>query len=136
MAWRPADSLKVFRAQVDQRAPGRSKASDGTVGDASHESRTSDHNPWVRDQGVGVVTAIDITHDPARGCDAGVLAQALVESRDPRIKYIIFNRRIVSSTVQPWVWRPYNGSNPHATHMHLSVRPEKARYDSLLPWNI
>jgi hypothetical protein len=136
MAWRPAASLKVLRTQVDQRAPARSRASDGTIGDAAHQSRTSDHNAWVQDGGVGVVTAIDITHDPLHGCDAGLLAHALANSRDRRIKYIIWSRQILSSTVQPWLWRPYIGSNPHVSHIHLSVLAEKDRYDSVVPWSI
>jgi hypothetical protein len=67
MAWRPAKSLIQLRDQINQIAPNRSKASDGTIGDAAHASRASDHNPWVREGDAGVVTAIDITHDPDDG---------------------------------------------------------------------
>lgn len=138
--WRIAESLKKLRAQVNARFPTRSKASDGGIGDAAHASRASDHNPWVVDGANGVVTAIDITHDPASGCDAGQLAQALVASRDPRIKYVIWNRRIANhaavGNAPAWSWRAYGGSNPHNHHVHISVRPEKARYDSLAPWAV
>ena len=136
MAWRAAQSLILLRSQINQVAPDRSKASDGTIGDASHASRTSDHNPWVQDGPVGVVTAIDITNDTGRGCDADAIVTALVESRDRRIKYIIWNRRIVSSRVSPWIWRTYTGSNPHSTHFHLSVESEKALYDAADAWRI
>lgn len=136
MAWRPAKSLVTLREQINQMAPNRSKASDGTIGDAAHASRDSDHNPWVRDGNIGVVTALDITHDSEDGCDAGAIVQALAESRDPRIKYLIWNRRILSSRVQPWVWRNYTGRNPHTKHFHLSVKPEKSFYDSTDPWQI
>lgn len=95
--WRAAKSLQVLRNQVNERAPDRSKASDGFIGDAAHASRASDHNPWVLDGNMGVVTAFDITHDPARGCDANELAEAIRGSRDPRVKYIIWNRRIANS---------------------------------------
>jgi hypothetical protein len=117
-------------------APSRSKASDGTIGDAAHRTRDSDHNPWVTDGGVGVVTAMDITHDPDDNCDAAAIVQALIQSRDTRIKYIIWNRTITSSITQPWVTRPYGGKNPHTKHFHLSVRPEKSAYDSTTPWEI
>lgn len=136
MAWRPANSLIRLRDQINRAAPNRSKASDGTIGDAAHASRASDHNPWVKDGDVGVVTAIDITHDPDDGCDAEQVVQALARSRDPRIKYIIWNRRIVSSQVQPWLWRNYAGRNPHTKHFHLSVLPDKNRYDSIEAWQI
>src|SRR5688500_3284745 len=68
--WRVAKSLLTLRDEVNQAAPQRSKASDGTIGDAAHCRRQSDHNPWVRDGNIGVVTAMDITDDPTHGCSA------------------------------------------------------------------
>ena len=139
MAWRLAKSLDVLRKQVNERWPRRSKTADGTIGDAAHASRSSDHNPWVKDGAMGVVTAIDFTNDPQDGVDSQLLAEALRASRDPRIKYIISNRRICSGTggtSKPWAWRPYTGSNPHNKHVHLSVNPEKRDYDSVKPWNL
>lgn len=137
MAWRLAESLAKLRDQINDSFPDRSKASDGTVGDAAHSSRSSDHNPWVKDGRSSVVTAIDITHDPRNGVDAGKLADMLRSSRDERIKYIISNARICSGSggPQPWVWRRYTGSNAHRKHMHLSVKPEKHLYDSRLNWD-
>lgn len=136
MAWRVAKSLLHLREQINKIAPDRSKASDGTIGDENHRSRKSDHNPWVRDGGIGVVTALDITHDPEDGCDCEQLVQSLVNSHDSRIKYIIWNRRIISSTVQPWLWRKYSGRNPHSKHFHLSVKSNKTSYDSQKDWQI
>src|SRR3954469_14339906 len=101
MEWRLADALVTLRAQVNVRWPNRSKKSDGTIGDEAHASRSSDHNPWVKDGAMGVVTAEDITHDPASGCDSYVLAQQLLDSRDDRIKYIISNHRIASGNAGP-----------------------------------
>jgi hypothetical protein len=133
--WRVAKSLLALRQEVD-----RSRMSDGTIGDAAHAARTSDHNPWVIDANSGVVTAMDITHDQASGCDANELAKWLEQSRDSRIKYIIWNRRIMSSqTIQgvaAWTWRPYAGQNPHTKHLHVSVQPEKLLYDSELTWKV
>jgi endonuclease G len=137
-AWRVAKALLALRRQVDARAPRRNKASDGAIGDAIHATRNSDHNPWVRDGGMGVVTAIDITHDPAGGCDGSDLATALVASQDRRVKYVIWNRRIANSSAiggsAAWSWRPYRGSNPHDHHVHISVRPEKVAYDDEAAW--
>lgn len=138
--WRVAEALKALLAQVNVLAPGRSKASDGSIGDAAHASRDSDHNPWVVSGGRGIVTAIDITNDPGHGCDAGRLADALRSSRDPRIKYIISKRRIASAapkgTVPGWTWRTYTGSNPHDKHVHISVQPNVALFDAKDPWRI
>jgi beta-lactamase superfamily II metal-dependent hydrolase len=138
--WRVAKSLLMLRDQVNRRAPRRNKASDGTIGDAAHCQRTSDHNPWVRDGSIGVVTALDLTHDVSGGCDANTIAEAIRASRDTRVKYVIWNRRIANSAAiggsQPWQWRPYGGSNPHTKHVHISVKPDKASYDSKVSWAI
>jgi hypothetical protein len=136
--WRVARSLLVLRDQVNQAAPRRNKASDGTIGDAAHCRRQSDHNPWVRDGNIGVVTAMDITHDVSGGCDAGTIAESIRGSRDPRVKYIIWNRRIANSSPingnPAWTWRNYTGSNPHNKHCHISVKSDKSSFDSTLPW--
>lgn len=137
MTWRLAKSLETLRAQINAAYPRRLKSSDGTIGDAAHASRNSDHNPWVKDGATGVVTALDITHDPANGVDIQKLADALVASRDSRIKYIVANGRIVSGTGQgntAWQWRAYSGANKHTKHIHISVKPEKVAYDSTTPW--
>jgi hypothetical protein len=136
MAWRTAKSLILLRAQIDALAPHRSRASDGTIGDAAHAAQKSDHNPWVMDGAVGVVTAIDITHDAHNGCDAGKLVEQLIASRDPRIKYIIWNSQIISAVNKPWQLRAYTGKNPHTHHFHLSVLPERALYDLEHPWPV
>lgn len=119
MTWRLAHSLDTLRRQINEMSPYRSKVSDGTIGDARHSSRSSDHNPNPN----GVVCALDITHDPAHGVDSGLLASALIMSRDDRIKYIISNGQITSGKngTKPWVARKYKGKNPHDKHVHISV---------------
>lgn len=135
MTWRLARSLDVLRSQINTRWPARSKASDGTIGDARHAASVSDHNP---DKG-GVVRALDITHDLSKGPDAGALAETLRRSQDPRIKYLISNRRIASSYPAhgkaAWEWRPYTGSNPHEKHVHISVVADDPG-DDVSPWVI
>jgi len=135
VSWRLAKSLEKLRAQVNAEWPDRDKASDGTIGDAAHAATKSDHNP---DSG-GVVRALDITDDPKGGPSAEWLAEILRASRDPRISYIISNRRIASSYaiggVEPWTWRPYAGLNAHKSHVHVSVVAGKAG-DSVKAWTI
>jgi hypothetical protein len=116
MAFRVAGCLLTLRKEVNAVAPGRSKLSDGTIGDAKHQTRKSDHNPDAQ----GVVRAMDLTHDPDNGADMNLLAEHLRGGRDPRLKYVIFNRRIFSPKTG-FVWKQYNGENPHTKHLHISV---------------
>lgn len=138
MTWRLARSLERLREQANAAWPTRSKISDGSIGDEAHASRSSDHNPWVKEGSMGIVTAIDITHDPKSGCDSYKLAEQLIRSRDSRIKYVISNGRIAAGTdgPSPWVWRKYSGSNSHAHHVHISVKADKSHYDDTRDWTI
>lgn len=134
VAWRVAKSLLALRDEMKARYPGTPNP--GFIGDDAHASRTSDHNPWVDDpsSSVNVVTAGDFYHRPQLGFDAGKFAEALKASKDPRIKYVIWNRRIWSLARDREGWRPYNGDNPHTGHCHLSVSPTKSLYDSTRHW--
>jgi|tagenome__1003787_1003787.scaffolds.fasta_scaffold20489188_2 hypothetical protein len=128
MDWRLANGLKTLLEQVNRLYPSRSRASDGTIGDAAHAATKSEHNP----NAAGVVTALDITHDPANGADMNKLAESLILSEDPRVWYIIFNRRIW----QGGVWTPYYGDNPHDKHLHISADQKPSLYDKADPWQI
>lgn len=124
-----AASLKALRAEIDRRWPDRDKTSDGWIGDASHQARKSDHNPdW--DAG-GVVRAIDVDKD---GIDVDELLDAVV--REPRVAYVIHNRRIASATDdgKPWDWEPYDGDNPHTGHVHISIKHTTAAETDTSPW--
>lgn len=126
MKWKLNPELVKLRAQIDKAYPNRDTSWDGWIGDTAHSAKKSDHNPDEN----GIVNAIDITHDPENGCDAGKIAEALRLSKDPRLKYCIWNRRIFSSVVRPWVWRVYKGENPHDHHVHVSVGGDA------VPWKI
>jgi hypothetical protein len=128
MAWRLARGLDRLRSQINTRSPNRNKSSDGTIGDRAHAARASDHNPRR-----GIVHALDLTHDPGRGVDTWSLADRMRLSKDPRIKYVISNRRIFSSP--GYTWRPYKGSNPHSRHVHISIR-DNPHADQTQDWKI
>lgn len=136
MAWRLASALDVLRAEINSAYPNRSKISDGTIGDAAHQSQgsASDHNPWISGVGggaaMGIVSALDIT--TRTGDDPGDALAELVR-RDPRTKYVIRDGRIAYGGQG---WEPYYGSDPHDTHMHISVRSDPDGYDSTAPWGV
>lgn len=126
--YRLAESLATLREQIDDESPNRRKSSDGWIGDLAHQKSKSEHNPDKS----GVVRAMDITHDPLHGVDNNLLVERLKDSQDDRIMYIIWNGRIMSGTGQSnkaWVWRKYNGKNPHNKHFHVSVKPGKIADD-------
>jgi len=133
MNWRVAKSLDQLLNEINTFAPNRSKASDGSIGDAAHASRASDHNPYIKLGGVGIVRARDFTHDPARGFDSYAFARSLAKSGDPRIRYIISNGQIFTPTVSS-SWRTYSGSNPHDHHAHVSVSESASLFDSTTNW--
>lgn len=134
MAWRVAYSLDRLLSEINTYAPNRSKASDGSIGDAAHASRASDHNPYIKDaSGIGVVRARDFTHDPKGGFDSYKFARALAKTNDPRIRYIISNGEIYTPSVIK-AWRKYSGSNPHDHHCHVSVSETASLYDDKSDW--
>lgn len=131
-AWKVAKSLLHLRDQINHAVPDRKRQNDGTIGDAAHSARVSDHNPNM----AGVVCAMDITHDPKGGCDSYALAETLRAAKDKRIKYVISNRKIFSSGSAPWQWRPYHGANPHDCHVHVSVKGPNRVWDDTTDWDI
>jgi hypothetical protein len=134
MTWKLAPALDRLRAEVDREYRLRSRKSDGTIGDASHQARPngSDHNPNES----GIVCAIDFTHDPKR-FNAHKFAEALrlrcKEGKEQRVNYIISKSRI-ASVKTGFEWTEYEGTNPHDKHIHISVKQEPRRYNSARNW--
>ncbi|MBB4935639.1 hypothetical protein F4561_006548 [Lipingzhangella halophila] len=131
MAWRLARSLERLRDEVRQVAPGTTV---WTIGDAAHRASASDHNPNAS----GVVCAIDVVGDA--GLDLAGLAEQVRTGGHPAAKYVIYDRRI-ASRAHGWTWRHYSGSNPHSTHVHVSVGrgPDGSStgpYDDTSSWGI
>lgn len=147
MVWRNAVASVILNQEIEGIWKTRDHASDGTLGDAAHASRQSDHNPWVKDRnGVGVVRARDIDEDldgqKANGkYDAAVLFNKLLtlaRAGDRRFRnggYIIYEGHIYSETGN-FAKRVYTGPNSHSLHIHVSLSRDAAGYDSSAPWGI
>lgn len=124
--WHLAASLVALRTEINRRWPNRDKTSDGSIGDASHAARKSDHNPdW---NAGGVVRAIDVDKD-------GINVQQLLDATigDDRVAYVIWNRHIYSRTYG-WREQDYTGSNPHDKHIHISIRHYTAAERDTSAW--
>ena len=119
MKARLSKSVIQFREQADDSYPNRDRRSDGTIGDARHSTKKSDHNPCVR---TGFVRAFDLDASlDGKDATAHYLAdQIRVNAKsDKRIAYVIFNKRIASKRTL-WRWIKYRGTNPHTKHIHIS----------------
>ncbi len=127
MACTPSPLAKQILAEATAIAPGRSKASDGICGDASHQARASYHNRG---------DAVDTTDDPRGGFPADVYAEQVRQrcesGAETRVDQIISEGRIATSRRQfglvgrRWQWRPYSGANAHRSHVHYSLNTRTA----------
>jgi hypothetical protein len=115
-----APAIQQLRTDANAAWPKRNKSWDGTWGDTSHKARKSDHNTG---------DAMDVTSDPASGAAGDVVAAYAI--RDPRVKYVIWNRRIYDTRHPGAGWRPYSKwkKMPHDHHVHISVK-QAARADT------
>lgn len=125
-SWHLAPSLVQLRAEINRRWPGRDKTSDGSIGDAAHSSRVSDHNPNARRS----VNALDIDRD---GIDVEALRALLI--KDSRVYYVIYNRRIWQRKYG-FAPRTYTGPSPHTGHLHVSIIQSVAAEQDTRPWGI
>lgn len=115
MSYRIAPSLDDLRDEVNAEWPNRDKASDGWIGDPSHQARVSDHNPDYADG--GIVRALDIDKD---GINVDRVLNAVCH--DSRTSYVIWNYRIWGGSR----WRKYEGRNKHTKHVHVSIKHTSA----------
>lgn len=132
--WRLAPCLVDLFEEADERDPNRDTSSDGSIGNAEHSARESDHNPDD-----GWVCAADIDDDDDQKSPGVDLLRAhLVATKDPRVKYLIRNGTIWKAYenrgLPPWTPQVYTGLNAHKSHLHISVWNTGEARNDLRPW--
>lgn len=135
--WVLARSLVALIHETDERFPGRDHGSDGSVASTDHSTQNPDSDHEVDD---GYVHAVDIDEDLSPALHSlRFLWDTLVDRRDHRVKYLIYEGRIVKSYVDSagraaWVAQPYTGLNAHAGHLHVSIWHTDAARNDTGPW--
>lgn len=134
-------------AAVNEVAPNRAHASDGSIGDAAHAREVSDHNPDetgavpIHDADhINEVHAIDVD---ANLNEPGLNMEAIVKftldrcrsGAEKRLRYIIYNRRIWEAD-NGWKLRAYTGKSPHTEHAHFSFSYVTALEASTASWHL
>lgn len=138
--WRVVNSLNRLNEQIRAYAPRAvPPATDvnawGSIADNVH-SVSSDHYPhyYAALGGTAVVCARDFPHAPGLGLDGHVVTEHMRQARDPRVQYIICDRRITGVSYG-WTWHTYTGDDPHDTHFHVSS-VHSAIADSTASWSL
>jgi hypothetical protein len=135
-SWVLVPALVSLRNEFNVLAPGRDRASDGSIGDAAHRAEgPSGHNPDDTPgstpensdaDAIPEVRAIDVDADLRQpGWSMERAVQIIVDRHrsgvDTRLDYVIYNRRIWARAYG-WEEREYVGVNPHDKHAHFSCR--------------
>lgn len=158
MTWRLATSLQVLLGQINTMFPDRDKRTDGAI--SGYPGSISGHNANAD----GVVCAFDFTTGDYPG---GItLPQSYPLADAIRQELLIAPRGLYTYLIHhmepPWVpapgpyiahggpaslwqWIPYTGSDPHTSHIHVSVDWDiptggaasgEDPYDMTDPWNL
>jgi hypothetical protein len=146
-SWILVPCLDRLRDDFNEVAPGRDRASDGTIADQNHES-TSDHTPDEISDALrrkdgdsrNEVHALDVDADlRVPGLSMEIVVQHLLSrcrsGAEKRLRYIIFNRRIWSAS-DGWRQEKYTGPNAHDKHAHFSSSYDTAREASTASWHL
>ena len=134
--WALAAQVAQLRRELVGAYPAVPARRYGTIGDANHQSRQSDHNPDQR----RYVRALDVPHVEHHGPPLDWLASFLREvgqAGSQRLNpggYVIWDRRIASAR-SGWDWETYTGDNPHTANLHVSVSRLPQFYGLSARWN-
>ncbi|BAL86491.1 hypothetical protein AMIS_12710 [Actinoplanes missouriensis 431] len=145
--WVLVPSLVRLRADLNAIAPGRDRASDGTIGDRAHQASVSDHNDDevgrvpIRDADrkheVHAFDADDDLRTPNLTMEMVVqhILRRCRSGAEKRLRYIIYNRRIWEAS-NSWRQRAYTGASPHTEHAHFSASYETRHEADTSSWRL
>lgn len=146
-SWQLIPCLRRLFMDFNAAAPGRDKASDGSIGDTAHQQETSDHNPDetgsvpIHDADlVNEVHAIDVDDDlRTPGLTMEMCVQHILgrcrSGAEKRLRYIIYSRRIWDYR-SGWVQKAYTGPSPHTEHAHFSASYDTAHEANTASWDL
>jgi hypothetical protein len=146
-SWILVPCLVTLRSEFNELSPGRDKASDGSIGDATHAGESSDHNPdetgntpYEDADNKNEVHAIDVDNNLRKsGWTMDRALEIIIlrhrNGQDDRLQNVIYNRRIWSRS---WGWtaRAYTGASAHTEHAHFSARYTTAQESDTRPWGL
>lgn len=131
-AWVVIPASNSLFSEFDTLAPGRRKASDGTIGDPAHAQESSDHNPdetgktpYEDNDSTNEVHAADIDSTlnlanwNMQKC-VDIIVGRCRTGIEKRVRYIIYNRKIISASWGWDSWHDYTGASAHTEHAHFS----------------
>jgi hypothetical protein len=143
--------LVELAEEFDIVGPKRDHASDGSIGDTAHQSRSSNHNrddtsgsstPQSDSDGEPDIRAIDVD-DSGPFLNGGSMDEftKFIVSRcksgvENRLVEVIYNRRCAYAS-SGWVWKDYTGSNAHTEHAHFGAKADSGKLENdRRPWGI
>jgi hypothetical protein len=145
-AWVLVPCLVQLRTELNKIAPTRDKTTDGTIGNAAHQERVSDHNDDevgkvpIRDaDGKHEVHALDLDADlRTPGLTMEMVVQHILRrcrsGQERRLRYIIYNYRIFEAS-NGWRERRRT-SDPHPTWVHFSSSYDTDLEASKASWRL
>lgn len=134
--WKVAPCLLTLRGEFNALSPARDKGADGTIGDAAHQSRASDHDPDAN----GWVKALDIdSSGPWPGHTFHEIVMWIVarcrSGQEGRIRYVI-HERVIYHERDGFKGNAYTGSDPHTNHAHFSCNYTQSVFTQTQPWGV
>lgn len=143
--------LLELTEEFDALGPERDTASDGSIGDSAHQSRSSNHNrddtsgsktPQTDSDGEPDIRAIDV--DKSGPWINGFTMQKgvdLIVSRcrsgaENRLVEIIYNKRCWYASAG-WAEQAYGGDNAHTEHAHFGAKADTGKLENdRRPWGL
>lgn len=107
--------MENVKGAFNARFPNRDKATDGCCASAQHtqQNPTSGH-----EAGIALDVDADLRGDLTMHEVTRRLAAMMLVGEAGWCDYLIYNGQIFNPEIATF-WRPYHGSNPHTSHVHI-----------------